>query len=191
VHAGYGTAVRVPALAQSWFSSSSAIIEGLFPLDDRTVPVLDPMASALGAIRLQPEHSRSVSAGARWTAKGVRPLTLSADFYRIAVDDRIILSGTFDALAVRSFLTQAGFPGIGAVRFFSNALATRTTGLDASATYRLSVGEAEVRLAAVLNHHRTRVTLTDSIRGCWRFSPTGSSIGSSGRAWNGASRETI
>lgn len=165
VHAAYGTGVRVPALAQAWFSSSSTSVEGLFAMDDRTVPVLDPMAGALGAIPLQPEHSRSVSASARWTPGGVQPLTLSADFYRIAVDDRIILSGSFDALAVQSFLNQTGFPGIGAVRFFSNALATRTTGLDASATYRFSVGEAEVRLAAALNHHRTRVTLTDSIPG--------------------------
>ena len=163
VHAAYGSGVRIPSLGQSWFSSSSTTVVGQLGFDDRTVPVLDPMAAVLGASRLRTEQSRTVSAGGRWT--GVPRLTVSADYYRIAVDDRIILSGSFDDLAVQSFLTQQGFPGIGAVRFFKNALATRTTGLDAAATYRFSVGTAELRFRAALNHNRTRVTLTDSVPG--------------------------
>ncbi|HEV8600844.1 MAG TPA: TonB-dependent receptor [Gemmatimonadales bacterium] len=163
VHAAYGTGVRVPSLAQSWFSSRSATITGPFRFDHRTVPVSDPLAVVLGVRRLRSEHSHSVSAGAAWT--GVPRLTLSADYYRIAVDDRIILSGSFGHIAVQNFLGQHGYPGIGSVRFFQNALATRTSGLDAAATYRLTLREAELRLRGALNLNRTRVRLTDSIPG--------------------------
>ena len=162
VYGSYGTGERVPSLSQSWFSSGSTTVIGQSGFEDRTVPVGNPMAVVLGAKPLRPERSRNVSVGGRWSGRG---LSLSAEYYRIRVRDRIILSGTFDNLAVQDFLAQHRFVGIGGVRFFSNALATRTTGVDAAVTYPFKLREAEVRLRAAFSHNRTEVTLTDSIPG--------------------------
>jgi iron complex outermembrane recepter protein len=162
LHGSYGTGIRVPSLAQSFFSSGSTTVIGQLGFEDRTVPVGDPLAVVLGARPLRPEHSRNLNAGGSWTQGALR---LSAEYYRIRVLDRIILSGSFDDAAVQSFLAQHSFPGIAGVRFFSNALSTLTTGVDAAASYRFRVREAEVGLRAAFNHNSTQVTLTDSIPG--------------------------
>ncbi len=163
VRGSYGTGARVAPLAQSWFSSTATRVVGQFGFDDRTAPVNDPVAVLLGAKRLRPERSRDWSVGA--TVTRVKGLTLGADYYRVRVDHRIILSGTFDDPAVLNFLEQQGFFGISGVRFFGNALATHTTGVDASAAYRFGVGSAAVRVSAALNHNTTRVALSDSVPG--------------------------
>jgi iron complex outermembrane receptor protein len=162
LHGSYGIGERVPSLSQAWFSSTTTTVVGPFGFDDRTVPVRDQLAAVLGAKPLQPERSYHWNLGGRWITGA---LSLSAAYYRIRVRDRIILSGSFDDIAVQTFLEQRRFFGIGGVRFFSNALGTRTTGVDAAASYRFRVREADIRLHAGFNHNRTRVTLTDSIPG--------------------------
>lgn len=159
----YGTGVRIPSLAQSLFSSTSTRVVGQSGFDDRTVPVNSPLAGLLGARSLRPERSRELGIGAVLTR--VKGLTLSADYYRIRVRHRIILSGTFQDAAILSYLAQNGFPGISGVRFFANALATRTTGVDASASYRFGMRSVAVQLSAALNHHSTSAVLTDSVTG--------------------------
>jgi iron complex outermembrane recepter protein len=162
LHASYGSGVRLPSLSQTWFSSGSTTVIGQFGFEDRTVPGPDQLAVVLGAKRLRPEHSRNLNLGGSWSASAA---SLSAEYYRINVQDRIILSGTFDGPEVQTFLEQHRFFGIGGVRFFGNALGTRTTGVDAAASYRFALRETELRLRAAYNHNRTRVTLTDSIPG--------------------------
>lgn len=161
--ATYGTAVRVPALAQSWFSRSETIVSGNFGFDDRIVPVRDPLGVVLGAKPLRPERSRHWSTGI--TLEPVAALTLSATHYHIGVNDRIILSGTFDDPAIQQFLAQQGFVGIKSVRFFANALATRTNGVEGSAAYRWTLGSVALRVNLGFSHQTTRVTLTDSVPG--------------------------
>jgi len=159
----YGTGARVAPLAQSWFSSTATKVTGQSVLDDRLAPVGDPVALELGAKRLRPERSSDLGLGASVTR--VRGLTLSADFYRVRVSRRIILSGSYDDPAILSFLVQQRIFGIGGVRFFANALATRSTGVDASAAYRFAVGSVALRLSGGWNHNTTHVALTDSIPG--------------------------
>ncbi|HEV8150704.1 MAG TPA: TonB-dependent receptor, partial [Gemmatimonadales bacterium] len=161
--ASYGTAVRVPALAQSWFSSTSILVSGNLGFAERTVPVSDRLGIVLGSKPLRAERSRHWSEGI--TLQPLRALTLSAAYSHIGVDDRIILSGKFADPAIGQYLAQQGFFGIQSVRFFANALGTRTTGMDVSAAYRFGVGDATLRLSLALSHQRTRVTLTDSVPG--------------------------
>jgi iron complex outermembrane receptor protein len=163
LRAGYGTAARVPSLAQSWYGSDATILFGSFFAEDRFLPSADPMAVVLGIPRLKPEHSRHNRIGG--TLSRVKGLSLRADYYRVRVSDRIILSGKFDDASVRNFLAQQGYFGIDGVRFFANALTTLTTGFDAGAEYHLRVGRAQLSLSASLNHNSTQVVLSDSIPG--------------------------
>jgi iron complex outermembrane receptor protein len=127
------------------------------------VPRTDPVGVALGLKHLHPEHTRHQSAGG--TFSRVKGLTLRADYYRVRVNDRIILSGKFDDQSVRNFLAQQEFFAIAGVRFFANALTTLTTGVDAGADYRFALGDARVSLSAALNHYSTQVVLSDSLPG--------------------------
>ena len=73
--------------------TSCAVGGVLVPFEVGTFPVEQPVARALGAEDLKPEeseHSAPASSGTRST-----PLELTADYYRIDIDDRIVLSGNF------------------------------------------------------------------------------------------------
>jgi iron complex outermembrane receptor protein len=149
--ANYGTGFRAPALAQSFFSSSSvSFINGL-PTTVRVFSVNEPAAALVGAVPLQPEKARNVSAGAVVTLPS---FTASIDAYRIEVDDRIVISSQFQGAGLVSFLTANGFPGISAVTFLTNAVDSINEGIDLTTTYRRDLagfGAMEATLAANFN----------------------------------------
>lgn len=162
--AAYSTGFRAPSLGQSWFSSTATNFVAGVPTENRTFPVSDPVAVALGAKPLRSEKSRNTSAGVAFYP--TRDLSITADYYRILIRDRIVLSGTFNQQAVKDFLANQGFPGIGGARFFTNAIDTRTSGVDIVAGYGFPVGPAAtVRLTAGLNHNTNVVTKVDSTPG--------------------------
>lgn len=148
------TGFRAPNLAQSFFSTTSnSIINGQLT-SLRLLPVDDPAARLLGASDLRPETSRNLSLGA--TFEGPR-LTATVDFYQIGVDDRIALSSTFQDPRVTTVLARAGFPGIAAASYLTNAVDTTTRGFDATVRYRFtasSLGRFTATLAA--NYNETR-----------------------------------
>lgn len=148
---------RAPSLGQSWFSSTATNFIGGVPFENRTFPVSSDVAKALGAQDLQAETSMNVSAGV-----ALRPttgLSFTLDFYRIDIDDRVILSGNFTQQAVRDFLIQRGFTGVSGARFFTNAVDTRTRGLDAVLGYTAQLRTNSVlRLTGGYNTTDTKVT---------------------------------
>ena len=155
--AAFSTGFRAPSLGQSWFSSTATNFVAGVPTDNRTFPVSDPVAVALGATPLKPESSKNTSAGiAFYPLKG---LTITADYYKITIQDRIVLSGTFNQAAVVTFLQSQGFTGVGGARFFTNAIDTRTAGVDLVAGYGFEVGQnAQLRLTAGFNHTKNEIT---------------------------------
>jgi iron complex outermembrane recepter protein len=155
--AAFSTGFRAPSLGQSWFSSTATNFVAGVPTDNRTFPVSDPVAVALGATPLKPEKSKNTSAGvAFYPTKG---LSITADYYKITIDDRIVLSGTFNQAAVVAFLQNNGFQGVGGARFFTNAINTRTAGIDVVAGYGFGVWkDAQLRLTLGFNNTKTDVT---------------------------------
>ncbi len=153
----YSTGFRAPSLGQSWFSSTATNFVNGIPTDNRTFPVSNPVAKALGAAPLKPEKSKNTSAGiAFYPVKG---LSVTADYYKITIDDRIVLSGTFNQAAVVAFLQQQGFIGVGGARFFTNAISTRTAGVDLVAGYGFTVGASgSLRFTAGFNRNKNEVT---------------------------------
>ncbi len=91
------TGFRAPSLGQSNFSATSTnflnLGQGLVPVEVATFPVASEPARALGATDLKPEESTHLSAGLVLTP--VDSFDLTADYYRIDIDDRIVLSGNF------------------------------------------------------------------------------------------------
>jgi len=134
---------RAPSLGQSYFSAVSTnflrdATGNVVPFQVWTAPVNSPIAKALGAEPLRPETSRNYSAGAVW--QPLSNLEMTADFFRIDIAHRIVLSGNFTQPQVQPLLAPFG---ANSARFFTNAIDTRTNGYD-----------------LVVNHQRGRLDLS-------------------------------
>ncbi|HEX6369467.1 MAG TPA: TonB-dependent receptor [Longimicrobium sp.] len=159
-----GTGFRAPSLGQSYFSSTATnflVINGVnTPVDVRTFPAGSDEARVLGARPLRPEESVNYSAG--FAFEPTRELSFTVDAYRIDIDDRIVFSENFTGPAIRQLFTNAGFVGVTGGRFFTNAIDTRTTGVDVVLQYARVVGPGMLRFTGGGNLTKTEV-LTDSV----------------------------
>lgn len=153
------TGFRAPSLAQSSYRQISTVLEnnqafevGLFPTDA-------PAAQALGAKQLDAEDSVNLTAGFVYTQGN---FSLTVDAYRIDIDDRIVLSENLSGAAVQQILADAGELNTESVRYFTNAIDSRTQGVDIVATYLLQLDNfGDVRLNAAANFNDTEVTHVD------------------------------
>ena len=157
IRGAVSTGFRAPSLGQSFFSSTATnfvnLGQGLVPVESLTLPVDSPAAKALGAVPLEPEQSFNASGGV--VVSPLPGLTATVDFYRVAIDDRIVLSGNFTAAPIAALLAPFG---ANSARFFTNAIDTRTSGVDVAATYQVPMDAAgTLFLRAGYNHTRTRV----------------------------------
>ncbi len=89
------------------------------------------IAKQVGIPELKQETSTNVSAG--FVYRPLAALTLTTDFYRIAVKDRIIVSGQLEpgGADIADSVTEAlNDAGLGGAQFFMNAVDTETRGMD-------------------------------------------------------------
>ncbi len=150
------TGFRAPSLAQQSYSATATGFINSVPFDVRTFPVADPVARALGAEPLRAEESTSLGLGASWTIG--EAWTITADAYRIDIDDRVVLSENLVGQPVRDFLAANGFPGIDGGRYFTNAVDTRTDGLDLISRTDLDLGDAgTLGITVGWNHNETSI----------------------------------
>ena len=161
------TGFRAPSLAQEFFSSTATnfltLVAGqpAVPVEVRTLPATGDVAVALGAEPLKAEKSVNYSVGLALAP--LQNLSLTADYYHITIDDRIVLSGNFTGVAMTNFLASKGFPGVGSARFFTNAIDTKTNGLDVITRYAVDFGNFGVtRFTGGANWTQSHVTRISS-----------------------------
>jgi iron complex outermembrane receptor protein len=152
---------RAPSLGQSNFSSVATNFVNIggvnTPFEIRTFAVGSQGAQLLGAKALEAEKSINMSAG--FTARVRSNFSFSADYYDVKIDDRIVLSGNFIDPSVRNLLAANGIPGVSGARYFTNAIDTRTKGIDLVANYGMELGTAgTLRLTGGYNQNETEVT---------------------------------
>ncbi|MBI2379705.1 MAG: TonB-dependent receptor [Gammaproteobacteria bacterium] len=146
---------RAPSLQQyafsqefSDFSQGQNIVRGIYPHGSAVV-------NALGIPALDAEKSLSYTFGL--VLQPLDDLDVTVDFYRIDIDDRIALSGTFTR-DMHPVLDQVLPLGVGSAAFFTNAINTRTDGVDIVANYRQELGNgAEMKYSAAFSHNTTDV----------------------------------
>ena len=159
-----GTGFRAPSLGQSYFSSTATnflVINGVnTPVDVRTFPAGSDEAKVLGAEPLRPEESVNYSAGIAWEPR--RDLSLTVDAYRIDIEDRIVFSENFTGTAIQQLFINAGFAGVTGGRFFTNAIDTRTKGVDVVLQYSRRVGQGTMSIGQL-----SVWTIAVSTRSCW------------------------
>ncbi len=159
--ASFSNGFRAPALQQEAFSTTSSVIltvNGVSgPYEVKTFPVASAAAIALGATPLKPEKSTNASAGFTFTP--FKGFSASIDYYNIAISDKIVLSSNFATTSVATFLSGLGFSGTEGGRYFTNAVDSRTQGVDFTARYttRFTNGQ-RLTLTAGFNYNDTVVT---------------------------------
>ena len=163
LRAAGSTGFRAPGLGQSHFSKVvTNVIAGAFE-EIGVYPVDHEAASALGARRLREETSVNVSAGIAFSPTD--RVTITADYFRITIDDRILLGATFDdgTGGSRAILDSIGRSDIAGVQYFTNGLDTRTQGVDLTANLRLPAGRGALALTGVLNWTSNTITRVDPV----------------------------
>lgn len=145
------TGFRAPSLQQSFFTSTSSVIQNGAVVETGTFPATSAVATVLGARALKPETSTNYSLGA---VVRLGDFDLTVDAYKITIEDQIVLS----ELINRSFSPQVASLldplGVQAARFFLNGVTTETEGVDIVGRYRLrteSVGDWDFTVAANVN----------------------------------------
>ena len=156
------TGFRAPSLAQEFLSTTATnflnLTGTLLPYEVKLLPVTSPVAVALGAEPLKPEKSVNYSLGLALAP--LQNLTITTDYYYITIKDRIVLSGNFGGTtAFANFLASKGITGVGLARFFTNAIDTKTQGLDVIARYAVDFGSAGItRFTGGYNTTKSHVT---------------------------------
>lgn len=148
------TGFRAPSLQQKYFSSTITDFIAGEPVDVVIAPNDSELARAAGIPNLREETSVGGTLGVAWTP--TRALSVTADAYRIDIDDRVVLSGEFDATDPNIGATLQA-RGVGLARFFVNAADTRTQGVDLTAAYRTNAWGGRLETFLGLNHSRTKV----------------------------------
>ena len=161
VRANISNGFRAPSLPQSGFAQTSNqynIVNGVSQyVQSKSVQVDSAIGRALGASTLQPETSRNHSLGITFSPG--RDLSLTLDAYRISLQDRIAQTGFLAGAGVDGLLVANGFQAGQSIKYFANAIDTRTTGLDLVGEYQQDWGAAgSLRWSLGLNLNRTRIT---------------------------------
>jgi iron complex outermembrane receptor protein len=140
------TGFRAPSLHQRYFSSTFTDFIAGQAADVKLARNESELARLVGIPPLKEERSRNYSIGATWNASANTSLT--ADVYRIDIDDRIVLTGGFSADDA-DIGEIIGAQNLVEARFFTNAIDTRTQGVDFTASH--AFGRWSTALALNLN----------------------------------------
>ena len=158
LRAAVSTGFRAPRLPQRGFNTIGFVggSEGL--VSAGFLPEGDPIAcSDFGACSLGHETSLSFTGGLVYSNDA--GLLVTADYYRVAVNDAIALTQSLNqSHGLRPGAQFQGRP-VDAVAFWTNAIDTRTQGFDVAATWRfrgMDWGAAD--LSASLHRNSTKIT---------------------------------
>ena len=161
LRASVSTGFRAPSLHQLYLSNVQTLISGGTVSNQGTFNNESPVLRALKVPQLAEEKSFNVTAGI--ALRPLKPVFLSLDMYQIDVDDRIVYSSSIASAdtttAVGAIL---GEYDITSLKFFTNAVDTRTRGVDVVASYATAMGHGlvDVDLAAHLFETEIRGAIT-------------------------------
>ncbi len=164
VRASVSSGFRAPTPGQqNGFNIATIFDPALGDLvNNGTIPSNSPVAALRGGVPLRPETSINYTAGVVFDT-GL--FNFTADYFRIDVSDRIGITSNFtlENDEIDALLAQ----GVDAARdlkrfrFFTNAFATRSQGIDLVSTFTPIALRGNTVISAVFNYTDTKVTNND------------------------------
>ncbi len=170
IRAAASTGFRAPTPGQSnqeivvttFDTSSGAAVQ----VQQGTLPPTDPLLVPLGGKALEPEESVNLSAG--FSADVTDNLSLTLDWYKIDVDDRIVKTLDINVADNPAF-AGSGFSN---VAFYTNGLETETTGIDLVAVLDFAhAGGSSTNISLAYNHNDTEITGINLVNGIQPVTP--------------------
>ncbi|MBT0670961.1 TonB-dependent receptor [Novosphingobium profundi] len=157
----FSNGFRAPSLSQQGYAQTAtqvSLVNGSYQLiQSKILKTGSAIAQALGAQDLKPEKSRNYSLGVTMTP--LANFSLTVDAYQIEIDDRITMTGLLSGTGISTLLEDNGYSGDQYVRFFANAIDTRTRGIDVVSAYSFTLGEiGRFRASAAYNYNKTKIT---------------------------------
>ena len=165
---GVSTGFRAPTPGQQHTLNVQTTIdpETLQLVDSANVPSTFLAATLRGGVPLEPETSVNTTLG---VVADNGPFTLTADYFRVDVADRLALSQTFTLTEdERTLLLSEGIASAGTLaffRFFINDFETRTQGVDIVSTYTPPDLGGDTVLNFTFNYTDTAVTKDSALLG--------------------------
>ncbi|MFC3096107.1 TonB-dependent receptor plug domain-containing protein [Alteromonas sediminis] len=178
LRATLSTGFRAPGVQQIYYAQvQTTLVDGDLR-ETGTFNNTSDVAAHFGIPALQEETSRQASIG--FVMQHIDDFFLTVDIYQIDIDDRIVLSDPIVGFSdeVERILDANQ---LGAAQFFTNAIDTRTRGLDVVGTYRSELGGGTLKLQAAVGLVETQVRALNS----------SSAIVPSSRLFNAAQIERI
>ena len=168
------TGFRAPTPGQSNVTKVSTVtVDGVLQQRGQ-LPPTNPIAQFLGGSELDAEDAVNYTLGAAWDVTDA--LTVTLDFFRIEIEDRISQTGTIDisgepvpagvgctaaSTNLAECIQELGVPGasdLSSVSFFTNDFDTTTQGIDVVATYLQDWGDyGMTNFTAAWNYTETEV----------------------------------
>ncbi|MEO7960472.1 MAG: TonB-dependent receptor [Ginsengibacter sp.] len=149
---------RAPSIHQRFFSAVSTVFlntpSGTLPFQQGTFRNNSAIAAAFDIPSLDAEKSVNYSIGI--TSKPASNVSITLDAYQIEIRDRIVLTGSFSKSNPTVAAILANYPDVNTAIFFTNAINTRTQGIDlvTSVDFKMSKGNLNATLAGNLNKTR-------------------------------------
>lgn len=171
--AAASTGFRAPGLAQSWYSHTTTAIQNGVLIEIGNFPVTNRASRIFGARPLNEETSVNLSTGIVWSP--TNDFNLALDYYHIDINDRILLGATYDGTSdpvVEKILADSGLRQIAGVQFPTNALDTKTDGVDVTANYRALAAGGQFDFVLSFNYTKNEVDRVDPLPAILQGTPT-------------------
>jgi len=164
IRASVSTGFRAPSLHQIYLSNIQTLVSGGTISNQGTFNNVSEVIRGLGVPALDAETSFNITAGV--TYRVTDNFSVSADYYNVAVNNRVLFTGEIGFDSVDSLTNPVEEilidNNVTSIKYFVNALDTRTSGFDLVADYRgLSIGGVTSRnkLDAVLSLNLNKTTI--------------------------------
>jgi iron complex outermembrane receptor protein len=146
IRGSLSTGFRAPSLAQIYYNLRFTNFNAGGATEVILSPNNSPVTNAFGIQKLNEEKAVNGSLG--FTAN-FGDFTATVDGYTIKVQDRIVLTGYFDATPLDI--------GVSKAQFFTNGVDTRTTGLDLVFSWKKSFGNSKFGATLVGNINNMKI----------------------------------
>jgi iron complex outermembrane receptor protein len=151
------TGFRAPSVQQEFYSSVSTNLNNGVLTETLTARQGSSVTQAFGIKPLKEETSQNGSLGV--VLRPAKNMSLTADVYQIKIKDRIVFSSEIAPEAGGGPIANILRPlGVGQAQFFTNAVDTRTRGLDIVGEHTSKFDASTLVLSSQLGFNKTEVT---------------------------------
>ena len=153
LRASVGNGFRAPSMQQRFFSGiqsyrGSELTQGIFSNNSA-------VTKAFGVPSLEAERSVNLSGG--FTSQLSHNISVTVDAYWIQIKNRIVLSGVFEKTNPDVAAILINYPNIDLVQFYTNAINTRTHGIDAVLNGNWNIHKTTLGLTLAANFNRNAI----------------------------------